>query len=111
VGLILNLITGTNEELISGVEVSEKPIFKSYYSGQNSINFSYELSLGAHYKTSLALFDMSFFVNNSIAPDYVTGEYGIFNLENSPYTAGNFNIRNNFYGISLNVSPVKGWLR
>lgn len=111
VGLNLNLITGTNEELISGVEVSEKPIFKSYSSGQNSINFSYELSLGAHYKTSWALFDMSFFVNNSIAPDYVTGEYEIFNLENSPDTSGNFTIRNNFYGISLNVSPVKGWLR
>lgn len=111
VGLNLNLITGTNEELITGVQVSEKTIFKSYSSGQNSINFSYELSLGAHYKTKWALFDIAFFINNSIAPDYVTGEYEIFNLENSPDTAGKFIIRNNFYGICLNVSPEKGWLR
>ena len=91
--------------------MSEKTIFKSYSSGQNSINFSYELSLGAHYKTKWALFDIAFFINNSIAPDYVTGEYEIFNLENSPDTAGKFIIRNNFYGICLNVSPEKGWLR
>ncbi|OYQ36878.1 hypothetical protein CHU92_09160 [Flavobacterium cyanobacteriorum] len=116
VGLNLNLITGTNEDVITKIYVEDfngnsKDIFYSKSEGQNSINFSSEISIGAQYKTKFALFDLSLFINNSIAPDYVSGQYQIYNLENSPDKTGEFLIRNNFYGISLNVAPKKGWLK
>jgi hypothetical protein len=115
-GLNLNLITGTNEELITRVSIGDssgnfKDVFFSKSDGQNSINFSSEFSIGAQYKTKFALFDLSLFINNSIAPDYVSGQYQIYNLENSPDKTGDFVIRNNFYGLSLAVSPKKGWLK
>ncbi len=115
-GFNLNLITGMNEPLITSVSVGDtngnfKDVFFAKSEGQNSINFSSELSLGAQYKTNFALIDLSFFINNSIAPDYVSGQYQIANLENSSDKIGDFIIRNNFYGISLNVSPKKGWLK
>ncbi len=115
-GLNLNLITGTNEETITIVFVGDyndnyKDIYFAKSDGQNSINFSSEISIGAQYKTRFALFDLSFFVNNSIAPDYVSGQYQIYNLVNSPNKTGDFIIRNNFYGLSLSVSPKKGWLK
>jgi hypothetical protein len=50
-------------------------------------------------------------MNNSIAPDYVSGQYEIYNLNNSADKVGDFIIRNNFYGLSLSVSPKKGWLK
>lgn len=115
-GLNLNLITGTNEEFITGVSVGDSQgnyndIFFSKSDGQNSINFSSELSIGLNYKTKFALLDLGFFVNNSIGPDYVSGQYEIYNLAQSPDKVGDFVIRNNFYGLSLSVSPKKAWLK
>ena len=116
VGLNLNLITGTNEEVITIISVEDssnnyKDIFYAKSDGQNSINFSSELSIGTQYKTKFALFDLSFFVNKSIAPDYVSGQYEIYNLNNSSDKVGDFTIKNNFYGLSLNIAPKKGWLK
>ncbi|CAM3847895.1 hypothetical protein FLGE108171_16065 [Flavobacterium gelidilacus] len=115
-GLNLNLITGTNEEIVTGVSVGDydgnsKDIFFAKSNNPNSINFSSELSLGVNYKTKLALIDLSFFINSSIDPDYVSGQYEIYNLNQSSDKIGDFIIRNNFYGLSLNVSPKKGWLK
>ena len=115
-GFNLNLITGTNEEVLTSISVGDsngnyKEIYTAKSNGQNSINFSYELSFGANYKTKPALIDLSFFINNSFGPDYVTGQYQIFNLNQSQDKMGFFIIRNNFYGLSLNVSPKKNWLK
>lgn len=115
-GFNLNLTTGTNEEIITKIYIDkglgyDEIIFDSYSSGQNNINFSSEISFGAQYKTNFALIDLSFFINNSIAPDYVSGQYQISNLENSSDKIGDFIISNNFYGISLNIAPKKGWLK
>lgn len=110
-GLNLNLITGTNETFVTSVSVGEKDIFFAKSDGQNSINFSTELSFGLNYKTKFALLDLSFFVNNSVSSDYVSGQYQIYNLNYSSDKVGDFVIRNNFYGLSLNVSPKKGWLK
>lgn len=115
-GLNLNLITGINEEIITRVSVGDnndnyKDIFFAKSDSQNNINFSSEFSIGAQYKTKYALFDLSFFINNSIAPDYVSGQYEIYNLNESSDKVGDFIIRSNFYGLSLNISPKKGWLK
>lgn len=115
-GFNLNIITGTNEEIVTSVSVGDydgnyKNIFFAKSNNQNSINFSSELSFGANYKTKFALIDLSIFINNSIAPDYVSGQYQIYNLEQSSDKTGDFIIRNNFYGLSLNISPKKGWLK
>lgn len=115
-GLCLNLITGMNETLVTSVSVGDTDgnftdVFFAKSDGQNSINFSSEFSIGTQYKTKFALFDLSLFINNSIAPDYVSGQYQISNLENSSDKIGDYIIRNNFYGLSLNIAPKKGWLK
>lgn len=115
-GFNLNIITGTNEEIVTSVSVGDydgnyKNIFFAKSNNQNSINFSSELSFGVNYKTKFALIDLGIFINNSIAPDYVSGQYQIYNLEQSSDKTGDFIIRNNFYGLSLNISPKKGWLK
>jgi hypothetical protein len=114
-GFCLNLITGMNETLVTSVSVGDTEgnytdVFSAKSDGQNNINFSSEFSIGTHYKTRFALFDFSLFINNSIAPDYVNGQYKIYNLENSSDKIGEYIIRNNFYGISVNIIPKKGWL-
>mgnify|MGYP003609258486 CR=1 FL=1 len=63
VGLNLNLITGTNEEVITIISVEDssnnyKDIFYAKSDGQNSINFSSELSIGTQYKTKNTHFDL-----------------------------------------------------
>lgn len=115
-GISLNLITGTNAETITSVSVFDynnngKDIFYAHSSGQNSINFSTEISLGFNYKTKYALFDLSVFSNRILGPDYVSGNYKIYNLTQSPSKEGTFLIKNNFYGLSLAISPKKGWLK
>ena len=105
-----------NETLVTSVSVGDTDgnftdVFFAKSDGQNSINFSSEFSIGTQYKTKFALFDLSLFINNSIAPDYVSGQYQISNLENSSDKIGDYIIRNNFYGLSLNIAPKKGWLK
>jgi hypothetical protein len=116
-GLNFNYITGLNEETITSVSIgyadggSSKDIFSTYSAGSNNLNLSYELSLGLNYKTNFALFDLSFYVNNTITTDYVYGNYDIYNLTVSPDKSGTFVLKSNFYGLSLNVAPKKGWLK
>lgn len=117
VGLSLNLITGTDTEVNTSIVVTspsntqQKTIFRASSNNSASINLSTEYSFGVNYKTNFALIDVSFFNNNSVFPDYVNGQYEIINLNNSPNKQGFFDIRNNFYGLSLSVSPKKGWLK
>lgn len=115
-GLSLNLITGTNEETITIVYITdnlgnENDIFNSYSSNNNSVNFSTEISIGLNYKAKFALIDVSLYTNTLVTSDYVTGEYEIYNLNQSPDKIGDFIINNMFYGLSINVSPKKGWLK
>jgi hypothetical protein len=115
-GLNLNLITGTNEETITRIYITDNlgndnEIFNSYSSNNNSINFSTEISLGLNYKAKFALIDISFYTSSIVAPDYITGDYEIYNLNQSPDKTGDFIINNIFYGLSINVSPKKGWLK
>lgn len=110
-GLNLNLITGASTEMLTHIYVIDRDIYHSQSDPQNNINFSYELSTGIQYKSKWALLDLSFFINNSLFPDYTSGQYSIVNLNNSPAKTGNFVIQSNFYGLSLNVSPKKGWLK
>lgn len=115
-GLNFNYITGLNEETITGVSIGyadggSKDIFSAYSAGSNNLNLSYELSLGLNYKTNFALFDLSFYVNNTITTDYVYGSYDIYNLTMSPDKSGTFVLKSNFYGLSLSVTPKKGWLK
>ena len=114
--LNLNLITGTNEDIITRVSVRDfsnnsKNIFTAFSNNHESINFSSEISIGIAYKAKFALIDLSFFRNNSITPDYTTGQYEFENINNVSNKTGSFLIQSNFYGLSLSVSPKKGWLK
>lgn len=114
-GINLNVVTGTNVETSVGVSVGDingnlNDIFSLTSEKQNNINFSSEFSIGLNYKTSFALIDLSFYMNNSLS-NYTSGQYQIYNLNQSSNKTGNYLIKSNFYGISLNVSPRKGWLK
>ena len=115
-GLNLNLMTGTNEEIVTSVSVGDydgnyKDIFFAKSNNQNNINFSSELSLGVNYKTKFALFQLEAFYNRNLIQYPATGRYFIYDLENSSDVEGDFTIDGNFYGLSLNISPKKGWLK
>jgi hypothetical protein len=115
-GLSFNYITGLSEPTSTQIFVTDatgndKDIFSAYSAGSNNLNLSYELSLGLNYKTNFALLDLSFYVNNTITTDYVYGNYDIYNLTVSPDKSGTFVLKSNFYGLSLSVTPKKGWLK
>ena len=115
-GLNFNFITGTNTPTVTTVSVSNsrgfsKEIFYSTSDSQNNFNVSYDLSIGANYKAGFALLDLSFFVNNSLGTNYLEGKYEIYNLTQSSDKSGSYVIKSNFYGISLTISPKKGWLK
>jgi hypothetical protein len=115
-GLDLNLFTGFDGPTITSIDVGnfegteEKEIFSSYSTGQSSITFSREISAGINYKTKFSLIQIEFFYNKNLGPTQNSGQYSIYNLENSPDKEGSFYIENDFYGISLIFSPKKGWL-
>ena len=63
------------------------------------------------YKTKFALFQLEAFYNRNLIQYPATGRYFIYDLENSSDVEGDFTIDGNFYGLSLNISPKKGWLK
>lgn len=115
-GLNLNFITGPGGATSFRVSVNdnagnEKDIFKSYSSYNNKINLCNELSIGLNYKTKFAFFDLSYYSNRITGPNYTSGNYQIMNLVQSPDKKGGFYIDSFFHGLSLAISPKKGWLR
>lgn len=110
----LNLITGTNYEVNKfGIAVSDQTnhqdIFTADIKPSQNINFSTELSLGFNYKTKHALYELSAYTTGLIAPEYGSARYRIYNLNNSPDKTGTMYFNNVFYGVSLVVTPKKGW--
>ena len=51
------------------------------------------------------------FLSQNNLPYAAMGEYKIYNLENTPDKFGIFNINGDFYGLSFQVTPKKGWLK
>ena len=110
----LNLITGENYEINKfGVSVYDESDYQNIFTADikpsQNFNFSTELSIGFNYKTKYALFDISAYTTGLIAPDYGYATYTIYNLNNSPNKSGTMYFNNNFYGLSLAISPTKGW--
>lgn len=114
-GLNFSLTTGMNETITTGVSIIEngnsRQVFFAQSDHQNNYNLSTEFSFGMNYKTKFALIDVSAFVSRTISNNYLRGQYEIFNLVQSPDKVGGFEIFSNFYGLSLNISPKKGWLK
>lgn len=110
----LNLITGVNDEVVTKIFVSNetdsKDIFYSKTDSQEKITFSSEISMGVQYKSKYALFQLDAYWTMLNIQTPITGKYYIYNLENSPDVNGDFKIDPNFYGLSLIVSPKKGWI-
>ena len=112
-GLNLNLFTGGGETTTSVIVTSDtegRRIF-SATTNQEQITFSGELSLGLNYKAKFALIQLEAFYSRNLLQHTATGRYYIYDLEKSADVEGDFIIDGNFYGLSLNVSPKKGWLK
>ena len=65
----------------------------------------------SNYKTKFALIQLEAFYIRNLIQYPATGRYFIYDLENSADVEGDFSIDGNFYGLSLNISPKKGWLK
>ena len=112
-GLNLNLFTGggeTGSYVVVENDTEGRKIFNAT-TDQEQITFSGELSFGLNYKTSLALIQLEAFYSRNLLQHTATGRYYIYDLEKSADVNGDFIIDGNFYGLSLNVSPKKGWLK
>ena len=112
-GLNLNLYTGCGETTTHVTVESNtegRKIFTAV-TNQEQITFSSELSFGVNYKTKFALLQLEAFYNRNLIQYPATGRYFIYDLRNSADVQGDFSIDGNFYGLSLNISPKKGWLK
>lgn len=112
-GLNLNLFTGGGE-ITSHINVETNTEGRRIFTAitnQEQISFSGELSIGLNYKTNFALFQLEAFYNKNLLNYPATGRYSIYDLEINDDVNGDFSIDGNFYGLSLNISPKKGWLK
>ena len=112
-GLNLNLFTGggeTGSYVAVENDYEGRKIFNAT-TNQEQITFSGELSLGFNYKAKFALIQLEAFYSRNLLQHTATGRYYIYDLEKSADVEGDFIIDGNFYGLSLNVSPKKGWLK
>ncbi len=111
----LNLITGATDEIVTTVSVSNettsKEIFYLNSDSQEKINFTSEISSGIQYKSKYGLMQLDFFWTLISSSSPITGRYKLYNLENSSDFEGSFTVNPFFYGLSLNFSPKKGWLK
>lgn len=112
-GLNLNLYTGGGETTthIFVESFTESRRISTAVTNQEQITFSGEISFGVNYKTKFALIQLEAFYNRNLIQYPATGRYFIYDLENSADVEGDFTIDGNFYGLSLNISPKKGWLK
>ena len=115
-GLGLNLFTGTDEDIFVNInvynETDDKVVFISKTTNQEKVTFTSEFSLGFNYLTKFALLQLELFSNGTFSSNYpVEGKYQILNLVNSPDKNGVFLISDRYNGLSLTISPKKGWLK
>lgn len=87
----------------------EKTIFISNTNGAKK-GFESEISLGLNYKSKFALLQLELFYSQNFWQPIVTGEYTIQNLTISDDKVGQLTVYNNFYGLSLSITPKKKWL-
>ena len=112
-GISVNLYTGGGD-VERSVIISEgdqtKKVFASITT-QDQITISTDISAGLQYKAKFALIQLETFYSRNLTPYVATSRYIIYNLENSPDTFGSSTIVGSFYGLTLTVSPKKGWLK
>lgn len=113
-GISLDILTGGNEDVYTSIDLTtdtqSKTVFTSK-SKQEQRRFSGEISTGFNYKTKYALLQLEIFYNQNLLNSTISGDYVIKNLANTPDTFGRFTINSNFYGLSLSITPKKGWLK
>lgn len=115
-GLNFNYITGTTEQsYTTHVDVTNgnqsKRIFSAEVTQQEKTTFTSEASIGINYKTKYALLQLEYFTSGTYtSTNPIEGKYYIYNLTNSSNKTGNFIITGKFHGVSLIISPKKGWI-
>lgn len=115
-GISVGYITGTKGEFTTSVAVGDinnnsRTVFSAYTEKQNNFNLASEFSIGLSYKADFALIDLSGFISRKLNANYVEGNYTFLNLAETEDKTSTFKIKNNFYGLSLSISPKKGWLK
>ncbi|MDO4728658.1 MAG: hypothetical protein Q4B43_06600 [Bacteroidota bacterium] len=115
-GANLGVFTGDYKENARLLSVSvndgagnSKEIFELYPYHVPTFNVAIEASIGVQYKANFGLITLSMFRNNSLM-DYMQGHYVFKNLNNVTDKEGTFYVTSNHYGLSLSVSPKKGWV-
>jgi len=114
VGLSLNILLLGDAKTTGVSYTNEQGFENNFFSAtleQKQIGVSRELSIGANYKTNFALLQLEVFYSGNMLEHSITGAYKIDNLVNTPDKTGFFDVKGDFYGLSLSVFPKKGWLK
>ena len=114
-GCSFNFFTGYFDEELYKVIISNETESKDIYSAKINVNqkltFSTQISAGFNYKAKFALIQLEAVWNKNSFSIPQDGKYTIYNLAFSPDKKGTIALRDNFYGLSLQVTPKKGWLK
>lgn len=115
-GLSIDFFTGVRTDvltyaIVEDINGNSRSIFSALSKKQKNVNIGSELSIGINYKAKFALIDLSLFASRKLGANYTEGDYIIYDLAETEDKTGTFNIKNNFYGLSLSVTPKKGWLK
>lgn len=115
-GINADLRTGRFSENELRIEVTTKQnngsreIFK-IESNEPKITASSDFSIGANYKSNWGLIQLEVFYNGQLLSYAADGVYYFKNLDSSLNKTGVFTVYGNYYGVSLQITPKKGWLK
>jgi hypothetical protein len=115
-GINLDLRTGSHSENQLSISVLDKNGANStrilrIQNTEPKITGSSDVSVGLNYKTKFALFQLEGFYNTQILSYAASGVYYFSNLDVSANKTGVYTVTGNYYGLSLQISPKKGWLK
>jgi hypothetical protein len=117
-GIGFGVTTDSNIPTRTGVSVGKlanngdyesKKVFSATTTGGQK-GFESEVSFGFNYKTRFALYQLEIYYSQSFWNPIIEGDYTITNLAISDDKIGRLTVYNNFYGLSLSVTPKKKWL-
>lgn len=115
IGISLDIRTGGGQDLLFiGVNDFNTDDYKRILiidSNEQQITGSIDVSFGLNYKSKFGLIQFTVFNNSQLLSYPKTGVYQFVNLSNSQTKTGVYNVKGNYFGFSLSISPKKGWLK
>lgn len=112
-GASLDIRTGGGKDLLSidvyDFNTNQYKTILTIDSNEQQVTGSLDISLGFNYKTKYGLIQFEVFNNSQLLSYPKIGVYK-FNTSNSNSNMGVYTAKGNYSGVSLTLTPKKGWL-